>query len=156
MVLSTEEWMKNRNIKQRKEKMSVTSIQYAMWHNKKIILDESTSSRLELVRCMPGPMITSLSGKTSTSLLYMSTGNVAVTKRYCVVTGEDLIKLCNTCSKPSSPKSISTSSNTALTTQSRKKCQLYMFTLEKWSYVDVHNHHLLKPIDYWPTFPPSK
>uniref|UniRef100_A0A7C9A133 Uncharacterized protein n=1 Tax=Opuntia streptacantha TaxID=393608 RepID=A0A7C9A133_OPUST len=43
----------------------------------------------------------------------MSTGNVAVTKIYCAVTGDDVIKLCKACSKSSSLKSISTSSNTA-------------------------------------------
>jgi hypothetical protein len=73
-----------------------------------------TSSRPGLVRCIPGPMITSQSGNTSTSLLYISRGKVAVTNRYCVVTGAEFIKLFNATSKPSSLKSISTSSNTAL------------------------------------------
>lgn len=63
---------------------------------------------------MPGPMIILVSGKTSISLLYMSTGKVAVTNRYCVMIGEESIKLCNATLKSSSLKSISTSSNTAL------------------------------------------
>lgn len=82
-----------------------------LWRNKET---KPTSSRPGLVRCIPGPMITLVSGNNSTSLLYMSTCRVAVTKRYCVATGEELIKLWNADSKSSSLKSISTSSKTAL------------------------------------------
>ena len=44
-------------------------------------------------------MTTLQSGKTSTSLLYISTGKVAVTNRYCAVKGEELIKDCSATSK---------------------------------------------------------
>ena len=73
-----------------------------------------TSSSLALVRCTAGPMMTSQSGKTSMSLLHTATGKVAVTNRYCVVTGEELIKPCREASKFSSLNSMSTSSSTAL------------------------------------------
>lgn len=79
-----------------------------------------TSSRPELVRCMPGPKMTLQSGNSSTSVLYMSMGNVAVTKRYCEVTGANFNRRCSTSSNSSSPKSTSTSSNTALL-KNRKK-----------------------------------
>lgn len=88
-----------------------------MVRNKQLKL---TSSRPGLIRCMPGPMTTSQSGKTSTSLLYISTGKVAVTNRYCAVTGEELIKDCSATSKSSSLKSISTSSKMALQQKVRK------------------------------------
>lgn len=91
-----------------------------------------TSSRPGLVRCIPGPMITLLSGNNSTSLLYMSTRKVAVTKRYCVATGEELIKLWNADPKSSSLKSISTSSKTALPQRVTRKVSIQSYPLTNY------------------------
>ena len=105
------------------------------------MLQELTSSSLELIRCIPGPMITSQSGKTSTSLLYMPTGKVAVTKRYCMVTGEELIKVCSASSKSSSFSSISTSSNTAL----QNKILVNISTTKKSNQVSYKKDELQLP-----------
>lgn len=71
-------------------------------------------------------MITLESGKSSMSLLYISIGKVAVTNRYWAVIGEAFIKHCNASSKSSSLKSISTSSNTALSTNHNNLFKLVM------------------------------